>query len=140
MRTNPASRPRFVSQVVAGLSSITAGIFGVGSPVSGDQIVSHLDGTQLHQTPLPGFYAFHQGDLFTPGTANFVLDPSLETPMQTNWGHGFAYENAPFNTFPTSAPLISNPNLITNAQRGMVAGQIMLQNLLAQNPARPTNG
>ena len=125
MNTHPATRKRYASEPVqlsGGLVGILQGIFGMGSPAS--QLSSSTEvGGQVG-----GFYALHEGDLFTPGTQNWVLDPSLETPLQTNWGNGFLRRP---NTFAPFQPpqVYSFPNVRAVGIGGVTAGQIVTQPL-----------
>lgn len=137
MRTPPKLRKRFASQPVAGLApglaQISAGIFGYGSPLSNlSNEVSEDPGE------ISGFYELHQGDIFTPGTGNWVLDPSLEIPLQTSWGHGFIFANSPTPVF-QPPQLMMNVNPFVNGYRGIMTGQVLMQPLLAINPAEPSN-
>lgn len=127
MRTHPATRTRTASEKIAGgLTLITNCLFGCGSPISGDEFIRDTD----------VFYNLHQGDLFTPGTGNWVLDPSLETPLQINSGHGFTFANSPTPVY-QPPQVYADPNALSNGQRGIISGQVLLQPLLPQNPAKP---
>jgi hypothetical protein len=71
--------------LVAALRRIAQGIWGLGNPIFGlnmQQVGSARD-------KQGGPYQFFQADLFTPGTGNFAVDPTHETPVMTDWGHGF---------------------------------------------------
>lgn len=124
MRTSPITRKRTASQpvVVGALSRIAAGLFGSGSPQSGL--------TEQSQIITGGFWHFHQGDLFLPGPASMVLDPSHETQIYTQWGHGWL--NAVPNAFaPLSGgpPLFAHPANVLSGLGGPVSGQIVFQPL-----------
>lgn len=71
--------------LVAALRRIAQGVWGLGTPIFGlcaQQVQSARDKEG-------GPYHFYQTDLFTPGTGNWAMDPSHETPVATDWGHGF---------------------------------------------------
>lgn len=125
MRTSPDLRKRYGSQPVAGLGRIMSGVFGMGSPASQLSSPAQVEGENG-----PGaFYAFHEGDLFQPGTGNWVFEPSLETPLNTIWGHAFLRTPNTFN--PVQPPQIySNPNITVNGLGGPIAGQIIFQPLI----------
>lgn len=121
--SHPALRKRIPSQSVAtgGLRDILRGVFGIGSPAA------QLSSPSQVLAPR-GFYHLHEGDLFQPGTQNWVLDPSLETPLQTNWGRGFLRTPNVFN--PLQPPQVySHANIKTNGLGGQIAGNIVLQPL-----------
>lgn len=124
MNVLPINRKRYPSENVqtsGGLRAIFAGIFGTGykGELSSPQEVYGNSGS---------FYLYHEGDLFTPGTQNWVLDPSLETPLNTQWGHAFLRRP---NTFsPIQHPQIyANPNVVPIGIGGQIAGQIYTQPL-----------
>lgn len=123
MRTHPSLRKRYPSTnvIVGGLSQIIAGIFGTGSPTPG--LVEQAS------VVTRGFYHFHQGDLFLPGTGNYVLDPSHETPLQTVWGHGFLIQQPNYVGPYGPPPLISHPAGPVVGVGGPIAGQIIFQPL-----------
>lgn len=88
MRSNPLCRKRYPSQLmitVGGLMRVAAGAFGLGSPARG---LANQDVASARDKE-GGPYNFFEGDLFTPGTGNFVMDPSHETPLFTDWGRAF---------------------------------------------------
>ena len=88
MRTDPLCRKRIPSQsmiTVAGLKRVAQGVFGLGSPASG--LAMQEVGSAPNKEGGP--WNLFEGDLFTPGTGNFVVDPSHETPLFTDWGHAF---------------------------------------------------
>ncbi len=65
------------------LSRIMMGVFGTPNPES------YSASAQVVTPKREAFYHFHEGDLFTPGTGNFVFEPTLENPLQTIWGRAF---------------------------------------------------
>jgi hypothetical protein len=93
----------------------------VGSPVSGDQMV----GLARPADPM-AFY--HQGDLFTPGTVNFVFELNLELPVVTIWGNAFLRTPNTFKPIPPP-PLIAEPRIFHSGIGGLQAGQLDLQGL-----------
>jgi len=105
------------------MSLIRQGLFGLP------------DSAQLQEAPVslsPGHgasvYTYHQGDLFFPGTGNYVFDYPFELPMNTIWGHAFLTRVNKFN--PLQPPqLYSNPNVFLNGIGGLVAGGIAFQPL-----------
>jgi hypothetical protein len=110
--------------VVGGLARIAAGVFGLGSPVSG----------QVMETPSQdgvkpgGPYHYAQGALFTPQTGNWYLRPSYDGPIQPIWGHAFL-------RWPNLFTPIQKPQVYTAASTylygvgGQVAGQLINQPL-----------
>jgi len=123
----PALRKRRPSEnvITGGLVRIFQGAFGIGD--AGDELSSSAQvGGQR------GIYHFHEGDLFTPGTGNWVLDPSLEVPLNTIWGNAFLRTPNTFN--PIQPPQVyANQTVSTVGLGGLVAGQIIFQPL--QEPA-----
>jgi hypothetical protein len=117
----PAKRERIVSEQVSGANiRIAYGDFGVGYP---------LALSQVHPAAIPALYAYHEGDLFTPGAGNFVFEPLFELPLQTVWGFGFL--RTP-NTFQPSQPpqVYSYPNVVSSGIGGLQAGGITFEPLL----------
>lgn len=118
--TNPASRPRIQGgQTTGGLARIMQGLFGVGSPASQLSSPAEVLGNA------PGFYSHHEGDLFTPGTGNWVLDPSLETPLNTQWGNAFLRVPNTFSPFPGTPQVYANPATKLVGIGGPIAGQLI---------------
>jgi len=119
----PAPPPTTKFSASGAMSLLKAGLFGV--PHS----------AQLQQAPIslaPGHgasvYAYHEGDLFFPGTQNYVFDYPWELPYSTVWGHGFLRTPNTFN--PLQPPqLFSQPNVMINGIGGLIAGQMALQPL-----------
>lgn len=124
MRTFPSLRKRIPSELVTGgLVHVMAGAFGIGSPVSGE-LIQPLQG--------PGLYHFHEGDLFNPGTGNYVFDPPFELPLQTIWGNAFLRTPNTFN--PLQPPqIMAPPHAFENGIGGLIAGQLALQPLSENN-------
>lgn len=114
----PSERKRYgIHQIISGgLREIFSGMFGVATPNA--QLSSEVGG-------LRGLYQFHEGDLFTPGTGNWAMDPSHETPLATDWGGGFLY---PMNQFPVTQPpqVYVNPAYSQHGIGGLIAGQMAL--------------
>lgn len=121
MRTLWSQRKRYPSQqVTGGLTGILAGVFGIATP--GNQLSSEVSQPR-------GLYHFHEGDLFTPGTGNWAMDPSHQTPLFTQWGRAFL---SGINVFcPVQPPQVYSHIAIPVAGiGGLVAGQIVSQPLL----------
>lgn len=111
--------------IAGGLIGVLRGAFGIGD--AGDELSSPAQVAGRR-----GLYHFHEGDLFTPGTGNWVLDPSLETPLNTIWGRAFLRTPNTFN--PLQQPQVyANQTVVPNGIGGLVAGQIVFQPL--QEPA-----
>jgi hypothetical protein len=127
MRTFPSTRKRYASEpmvTVGGLTRILQGIFGKGSPVAG------LAAQRVTQDPAKegGPFHFFEGDIWTPGTSNWILDPPYETPLNTVWGHAFLRIANGFNP-------LQPPQIYTQAASylygvsGQIAGQMVTQPL-----------
>jgi hypothetical protein len=109
---------------------INRGLFGVGSP----------------QLPYPQgngtFYHFHEGDLFTPGSQNFVFESPLELPLQSIWGGGGAAQgfliegsgNGFFNPY-QSPQIYSEQRVFTNGLGGLQAGELEFYPLILNEAA-----
>jgi hypothetical protein len=118
---NPIATRKFSTTSV--MQQIRHGLFGI--PHS----------AQLAQAPVslsPGHgasvYGYHQGDLFFPGTQNYVFDYPWELPMNTIWGHGFLTKVNKFNPLqPPQQESFANVRL--NGIGGLVAGTMALQPL-----------
>lgn len=113
----PAKAPQEVSVRTGALSRIMAGLFGL--PYPKDNASAQVVARSKAQ-----FYEYHQGDLFTPGTQNYVFEPNFENPLQTVWGRGFL--RTP-NTFGTAQPpqVYVNPAIQLNGIGGVQAGQFV---------------
>lgn len=102
------------------LSRIMSGVFGAPNPES------YSASEQVRVPSKDAFYHFHEGDLFTPGTGNYVFEPTLENPLQTIWGISFLRKPNTFN--PEQPPQVySGPNVVINGIGGQVSGQIAFQ-------------
>jgi hypothetical protein len=118
---NPAATRAFSAS--GAMALIKQGLFGIP------------DSAQLQEAPValaPGHgasvYAYHQGDLFFPGTGNYVFDYPWELPMNTIWGHGFLTTVNKFNPY-QPPQLYSQANVLLNGIGGLVAGSMALQPL-----------
>jgi hypothetical protein len=121
--TNPKTRARVPSETISGGNiRIRYGEFGIGSPYSGSEAVSGIG-------DFDGIYAYHEGDLFTPGAQNWVFELNFELPLVTIWGNAFLRVPNTFN--PLQNPQVySNPNVVNNGIGGLQAGQMELEPLL----------
>jgi hypothetical protein len=117
----PPSTTKFSAS--GAMALLKAGLFGVSTPQN--QLSSQIGLAPGHGA---GVYAYHEGDLFTPGTQNYVFDYPWELPMGTIWGHAFL--RTP-NTFDPLQPpqQYSYANVRLNGIGGLVAGQMALQPL-----------
>jgi hypothetical protein len=125
MFTFTSQRKRYPSETVApGLMRIMQGVFGVGSPSTQLSSPAEVGGNAAK-----GIYHYHEGDIFEPGTGNWVFEPAYETPLMTIWGHAFLRQP---NTFkPLQPPQIySNPNVVVSGIGGLVAGTMAFQPLI----------
>ena len=106
-------------------ASVFEGLFGSGNPtpdLARDRQILAM------QSKKP-FYVYHEGDLFTPGTQNFVFEPTTElTPLTTIWGNAFLRRP---NTFRATQPpqIYADPYKFINGIGGLQAGQVALQPL-----------
>jgi hypothetical protein len=135
MRTNPQTRQRYAvnppfgvgvvpkpgftppPNKVAGIARIFQGVFGIGSPTSRSSDPNEVENAK------PGpLYHMHEGDIFEPGTGNWVLDPAFDGPLMCVWGHGDSY---PKVWSVTDQPVvIALPTYLTNGIGGTIVGQI----------------
>lgn len=127
MASHPLFRKRYAAQPVAavgGLSRIMQGIFGAGSPVAGRA------SEQARQTAqhMGGIYYLHEGDIFTPGAMNWVVDPTHDGPLNTAWGHAFLRTANTFSPRQT-AQLYTAAAAALYGIGGQVAGQVITQPL-----------
>lgn len=100
---------------------IAEGDFGNGSPFAGI--------AQVNPFAISAIAVYHQGDIFLPGTQNYVYEPTQELPLVTIWGRGFIRNPNTFN--PLQPPQVfSQPNLAPNGIGGIVAGDMELQALI----------
>lgn len=110
---------------VGGIVRIFQGIFGIGAPTARSSDPNEV----INQKPGP-LYHMHEGDIFEPGTGNWVLDPAFDGPLMTVWGNGSTY---PKVWSVTDQPVaIAQPTYLTNGLGGPVAGQIALQPLVEE--------
>lgn len=120
----PSTRKRIAAHqiVVGGLARIMQGVFGSPTaPPDSGRMDQQIGGSQ-------GYYHFHEGDLFTPGTAIWAADPVYDGPVNPIWGGGFLCGVNQFNPFAT-LQASSNPSILTYGPGGVVAGQLALQPL-----------
>ena len=118
----PARAPSGGDSQTGGLSRIASGLFGSSNPASFSSSMEVV-------TPGPkALYHYHEGDLFTPGTQNYVFDYPFEFPLQTIWGNAFLRRPNVFNPL-QPRQIQSDPNIVTNGIGGLVAGQIATQPL-----------
>jgi hypothetical protein len=122
-------RKRKPSQPVSGGNTrIRSGDFGSGSPA----FAFETDGR-----PSTSIYSYHEGDLFSPGSQNWVFETNFELPLITVWGKGFIRNPNTFN--PIHGPQVwSSPNVVQNGLGGPVAGDMELTGLI--NPEGQTSG
>lgn len=131
MPTNPGTRKRWPTERVAGgIRSILYGVFGAGQPTARTSSPSQIGGDTRQEG---GYYHMHEGDIFEPGTGNWVFDPFQETPIQPIWGHAFLAN--PNFMHPTQPPQIySDPTVKPTGIGGLVAGQFAFPVLIDQAP------
>jgi len=128
----PGLRSRIPSEKVAGANTqnavpsqpatganvrIRGGEFGEGSPAGAFQ-TNPNSGSD-------GLYAYHEGDLFSPGAGNWVFEPNFELPLITIWGNAFLRMA---NTFKPLQPpqVFSTPTVVNNGLGGLEAGTVEL--------------
>ena len=122
---NPAVQPE-TSNLKPGffsgaLSRVMSGLFG-GIPNPAENASAEV------QVPSGHLYRFHEGDLFTPGTQNFVFESPWELPLFTLWGNGTIRTANTFN--PIQPPQVySEANVVINGLGGLMAGSIAHQPL-----------
>lgn len=117
----PANYPPERNVKSGALSRIMNGLFGTAnSPSQTSSAEVNPNANALYQ--------YHEGDVFTPGTQNYVFEYPFEFPLQTIWGHGFL--RTP-NTFSPRQPsqVPSPANVMINGIGGLQAGQIATQPL-----------
>jgi hypothetical protein len=116
----PSLRQRQPSQTIAGGNLWFAALSPQGSPISADQLVGGLGSSPL--------YNYHEGDLFTPGTGNFVFEINLELPLVTIWGNAFLRTPNVFNPY-QPPPIIMQNNVTQGGLGGLQAGGIQFEPL-----------
>jgi hypothetical protein len=125
----PTGNPASVNTQSGALSRVMAGVFGTGGPGTDSSSEVRPAGDSMPNRTPTGFYHFHEGDVFTPGTANYVFEPTLElTPVTPVWGHAFLRRPNSFSPLQPSQSM-SYPNVQINGIGGIVAGQFVLQPL-----------
>ena len=109
------------SEQVSGANiRIAMGEFGEGVP-----ILMPVD------PRVSGLYFYHEGDLFSPGTGNWVFEPTTELPLVTVWGRGFLRKPNTFN--PVQPPqVMARPTLRQSGIGGLQAGGVALEPLLIE--------
>jgi len=106
---------------------IAMGDFGDGSPAFA---VTEVDPRSR------SIYHYHQGDLFAPGSQNWVFEPVFELPINTLWGMGFLRRANTFN--PIQPPQVyAQPTLFPNGIGGVVPGEIEFQGLINPDGETP---
>lgn len=122
---DPTAKPTTFSV----FKSVFAGLFGGANPsadiVRDQSAVAQGQATRRAQP----FYQYHMGDIFTPGTQNFVFEPTTElTPLTTIWGNAFLSKP---NAWPVYQPpqKWADYNKYINGIGGLIAGQYALQPL-----------
>jgi hypothetical protein len=124
----PALRPRVsgYGPTTGAIARIFAGAFGSGSPqkvVPGAQAAAPI-------------YAYHEGDIFRPGSENFVFESLLESPVTAWFGAGSGIRQGtpyPGNAWPVYAaevPMIAHPIVTRAGLGGLQAGAFVQQPLL----------
>jgi len=84
----------------------------------------------------PVLYAYHEGDLFTPGTGNFVFEHQLEFPVTDLDGGGsgaimgISYRMNAWPVWPTTSPVVMDPMITRAGYGGLQAGAFIAQPLL----------
>jgi len=106
---------------VTGVQRLLGGLFGSSNP-AGYTSSAEVD------PKTNAVYYYHEGDVFTPGTGNYVFDYPFEFPLQTIWGNAFLRKP---NTFQPEQPpqIYSNPTIKINGVGGLIAGQLVTQGL-----------
>lgn len=94
----------------------------LGSPGNENQQILGVD---------PNIYAHYPGDVFLPGSGNWVYEPRTErTPLQTTWGNAFLVGFACYFK-PLQPPQVyASPTVVQNGLGGLFAGQYVGQPLL----------
>lgn len=129
----PSLRPRISANgpagpvTAGGISRILAGAFGVGNPID-------TSSNQVNPNSIaPSLYSYHEGEVFTPGTQNFVFETNFELPVKTLLGgDGAQGTNYPINAWPVGfVPQVwSNPTVTRQGLGGLQAGTFVQQPLL----------
>lgn len=115
-------------------ASLFEGLFGRGNPnpdlnrdsLAAAGFTAGANQPGMGQKP---FYRYYEGDLFTPGTQNFVFEPTTElTPLTTIWGNAFLSRPNAFR-FTSPPQVYADYQKYLNGIGGLVAGQFALQPL-----------
>lgn len=124
--TDPGTPKVLASNVVApGLARILAGVFGVGNPGPGQSSSPSEVFNQFPGSP----YHMHEGDIFEPGTGNWVLDPYQEVPVNTLWGHAFLIRPNTWPAYASGVQAYNQSNVQPQGLGGIIAGQYVSQPL-----------
>jgi hypothetical protein len=142
MLTNPFTRRRHSPNAVMAVSfTDVPGRAKIPPPTPGP-------GLSFQVAPAP-FYEFVAGDLFEPGTGNWALLPTFETPINTTWGHGFPINQPITSQIWAHVQTFSQPTVTEFFFRGMPSNQFLLGNSLQMdintgnvmpNPIDPSSG
>jgi hypothetical protein len=125
MRILPAARARIPSETISGANiRIAAGEFGAGDPRYGFAQVDP-------RASAPGLYYYHEGDLFAPGTGNWVFETTHELPLVTIWGKAFLRRPNTFSVI-QHPQVMANPTVRSGGLGGLQAGTIELEPLLEE--------
>lgn len=122
----PARKPPQGNIQTGAMARIFGGLFGTSQPVSSSASF------QVAVEPKGSLYHHHMGDVFTPGTENFVFDAFQETPIYPFWGRSFLRKPNTFLPLPGPQVYI-DANITTNGIGGLQAGQFVLQPLEVEN-------
>jgi hypothetical protein len=127
------TRKRAPSETVTGAQiRIVQGAFGSGSPTPGL--------VEVDPRASAGIYNYHEGDVFLPGTGNWVFESIFELPLITLWGMAFLRKPNTFN--PIQPPQVwAQPNVVNNGIGGLQAGTVDLEGLInPEGEAAPFTG
>lgn len=123
MLTNPYTRRRFrPNQVVSSFTGVP-GRAKIPPPDPGPGL--------SFQVAAAPFYEYVPGDLFEPGSMNWALLPTYETPLNTTWGHGFAIDQPKTSQIFSPVITYSQPTVTPFFFRGMPSNQFLIPNSLA---------
>lgn len=128
MLTNPFARRRFRPNAVVTSTPVFEDVPGrakIPPPSAGPSL-------SFQVAPAP-FYEFVAGDLFDPGTMNWALLPTYETPLNTTWGHGFAIDQPRTSQIFSHVITYTQPTVVPFFFRGMPSQQFLIPNSLAMN-------
>lgn len=124
VQSSIAGVPYQPMMLVAALRRIAQGIWGLGNPIFG--LCMQNVGSARDKEGGP--YHHFQADLFTPGTGNWAVDPTHETPIATDWGRAFLRRP---NTFVVLQPaqMFSHQASLMWGVGGQIPGQFWTQPL-----------